>query len=639
VNKGETIDDDDKRQDEISQQIEIKKKELKVELGLRQLGFIENLTEITANDDEKFIGREKEIDRCLQILCKKKKKNLVIVGESGTGKTQMIRGIVKKILNKNVPRQLYNSEIFSIDISSIVSGTKYRGQFEERFKKVIDFFSIKQDIYTNYIVFIDEIHTLVGAGMAEGSLDAIAMLKPKLTTGEIQCIGATTPDEYRKKILKDLTLSRRFTPVFLNEASIQDTIDILEGIKKEYEEYHCVRIGSDIISTIVDLSSKYIKTRFFPDKAIDILDECCSRFLMEIERSKDKKQYEIKDKGYVLPERIIYDIVSDMSQIPLTTMTSDERNKLSNLENKMISVIVGQDKVIKSTVKSIQISRLGFREGEKPIGVFLFLGSTGTGKTLLAKTLSEKIFGTNKIIRLDMSEYMESCSVSKIAGANPGYIGYDEGGQLAEAVRKRPYSVILLDEIEKAHPQVINIFLQIFDEGRLTDSAGRYIDFRNTIIIMTSNIATAKIGRSKHMGFLVPDEIKENKDIEKFLLNEVKSHFPPEFINRIDEIMVFNKFSKENIKNIFEIEFNKSKDRLKEKGYSICLQPSAKDFICKTGHDEKYGARPMKRSIKKYIEEPVATLVFSGELKEEGIVYVSYRAGEEFPTYKAKNKK
>lgn len=609
-----------------------KKESGKLESSLKEMGFIRNLNEIAQENKENFIGRVKEIDRCVQILCRKKKRNLIIVGEAGTGKSALANGIVNRILENHVPKQLKNTNIYSLDISNIIAGTKYRGQFEERMKRVIDFFTTKTKV-SSTILFIDEIHNIIGAGAAEGAVDAVSILKPKLSDGELQCIGATTYDEYRKYILKDSALSRRFSPVFLEEPSVEDTLEIMRGIKSEYEEYHNISVHDDIIQQIVSLSHRYIKNRFFPDKAIDILDEACSKLLIEMEeKGKNDK------KKYILTEDTINQVVSEMAQMPISTISNNEKQKLAKLKINLSSIVIGQEKAVDSVSKAIQLSRAGFANPDKPFGVFLFLGQTGCGKSLLARKLSEVVFGTDKIIRLDMSEFMEKHTITKIIGAPPSYIGYDEGSQLGEMVRKKPYSVILLDEIEKAHPQVLNIFLQIFDEGRLTDSSGRLIDFRNTIIIMTSNIATAKIGKTKHIGYTVPDELREKKDIENFLLNEVKNYFSPEFVNRIDEIIVFNKLNQDDIRLIFDIEFNRVKERVKSQNISLMLTAGVKEFLCQKGYDEKYGARPMKRALKDYIECPLAEKIFSGDIEGGDVVYCSVSKENDLLQLKPKRK-
>lgn len=596
----------------------------KIEKNLISLGHIRNLNNIIISDPETFIGREEEIDRAIRILCRKQKRSLMIIGESGTGKTSLVKGIIEKIVNNSVPEKLLDKTCYQVFLDNIVAGTKFRGEFEKKIKDIIEFISLKNNISNSLpILFIDEIHTLVGAGAAEGALDASGIIKPRLSAGEIQCIGTTTIEEYRKRILPDAALSRRFTNIFLEEPNEKETIGIMKGIKSEYEDFHGVSISDDVLEEIVDLSSRYVKDRFFPDKAIDILDEACVKTVSSYQ--KKDRNFDYDDYGNVMiPKEIIGEIMTDFTRVPLSVMVGDEKKRLSCLSDKIKTMVVGQNDAVDRVVQAIHSSRAGFTDPEKPIATFLFLGSTGVGKTHLAKTLSNELFGTEKIIRLDMSEYMEKNSISRLVGSPPGYVGYEEAGQLTEAVRNRPYSVILLDEIEKAHPSVFNLFLQVFDEGRLTDSTGRFIDFRNTVIIMTSNIGVSGIkSGSKKIGFSFPKNIDDNESIEEYLIGKVKDFFAPEFFNRIDDTIVFRKINKENCHEILAIEISKTRERVKSRGYKIVVAASAKDFLVDQGFDEIYGARPIKRLIKKLIEQPLATMVVNGDLTKGDTVYIS----------------
>jgi ATP-dependent Clp protease ATP-binding subunit ClpC len=576
--------------------------------NLIKSGFIENLNDSVIKSKEKFIGREDELERCIRILLRKKKRNVIIIGESGTGKTSLVEGLATMIVSGNVPEKFKNTDIFSVNLGNIISGTKYRGQFEERMKNVIYFMEKANTLDKNIIMFIDEIHTICKTGSAEGAIDASSMLKPLLAKGEIQCIGTSTLEDYRKNIIKDSALMRRFSTIFLEEPSAEETKFILKSVKKEYERFHDVKIDDYIIDDIVYLSETYIKNRNFPDKAFDVLDEACTN---------------LSSKGISgeLTSDIIYNIISDMTSIPVTTVCGKEKEILSNLENKLSDCVIGQKEAIFTLSNAIKRSRIGLKDPNKPIGTFLFLGPTGTGKTLLTKTLSETLFGKDKIIRLDMSEYMDKMSVSKITGSSPGYVGYDDGSRFAEEVRKRPYSVILLDEIEKAHKEVLNVFLQIFDEGRMTDSVGRLVDFRNTIIIMTSNLATAELGKQS-IGFDSKTNDKDTKKSQKFLMEKVKGYFNPEFINRLDEVIIFNNIKEEDVENIFNIEIKKSIDRISKMDIDLEISNKAKRFICKEGYSEKYGARPMARTIQKYIETPFSCKILSDEIKPGDIVYL-----------------
>jgi ATP-dependent Clp protease ATP-binding subunit ClpC len=564
----------------------------KLKANLIAYGYIEDLNKKVTEKPEIFFGRETEIKRCIQILCRKSKRNVIVLGENGVGKTKLVEGIVKKIVEGDVPEKFKNAEVVSINFGNIVAGTKYRGQFEERMKVIATFVDDAAYLKKNLIIFMDEIHTLVNAGAAEGSLNASAILKPKLASDSIQCIGATTTTDYRKYFLKDEALARRFSIVTLEEPQKEEVVKMLIEVKPEYEKHHNLTISRDVVEEITTLSERYIKNRHFPDKAFDVLDESCS--LVAI------------NNGIEVTSDIIKSVISDFTGIPITSLSNDQKTSLLHLEKSISEKVVAQDKAIKIVSDAIKRSRIGLKDENKPIGVFLFLGSSGCGKTLLTKTLSECLFGKNKLIRLDMSEYMEKHSISKIVGAHPGYVGYDDGSAFCEEVRKKPYSVILLDEIEKADHAVLNIFLQIFDEGRMTDSFGRLVDFRNTIIIMTSNLATSKMKKQKTFGFSTkPTVITEQRDIEQFLMGQVKSYFSSEFMNRIDATVVFEPISKEAIEKIFEIEFGKFIHRVGKIGYGVSISESASAFLCEKGFSDEYGARPMVRAIQQYIEIPI----------------------------------
>jgi len=591
-----------------------------IETTLIQQGAIKNLNSVCVKRKEKIVCRENEIDRLVEILTRKKKRNPIIVGESGVGKTTLVMGLVDKIIEQEVPSKIRNSEVIEVSLGSVVAGSKYRGQFEERMINILKFFESKEKD-RNKIMFIDEIHHVIKAGSAEGSVDASAILKPKLSDDSLQCIGATTYDEYRKFLMADKAMARRFTPIFLEEPNVETTKEILMLVKGEYEEYHKVTVSEKQVEIIVNLANRYIKDKHFPDKAFDLLDESCAKMSMIKE---DLKDFQDKDSIALLDSEI-EKVVSKVSGVPITSLTLDEKESLKNLDDSISKSVVGQRLAIEAISNAIKRSRIGFKEEDKPIGVYLFLGPTGVGKTLLAKSLSKNVFGDDKIIRLDMSEYMEKYTVSKIIGSPPGYVGYDDGGQLTQMVKKKPYSVILLDEIEKAHKDVLNILLQIFDEGRLTDSQGQTISFKDCIIIMTSNLSVSKIDKiGNTMGFNKIDSIEENQDqIRKFLLKEAEKYFAPEFVNRLDEVVIFDKFSQEEIRKIMEIELGHSLDRIKGKGYALSVSEDAKDFIVKKGFDAKYGARPMKRAIATFLETPFAKLVFADEISAKDNVLVS----------------
>tara|TARA_B100000242_G_scaffold123182_1_gene86620 strand:- start:1555 stop:4086 length:2532 start_codon:yes stop_codon:yes gene_type:complete len=607
-----------------------------------------------------IVGREKEIERVSQILSRRKKNNPLLIGEPGVGKSAIAEGLALRIVEKKVSRILYNKRVVTLDLASIVAGTKYRGQFEERMKAVMNEIEKNDDI----ILFIDEIHTIVGAGGATGSLDASNMFKPALARGEIQCIGATTLDEYRQYIEKDGALERRFQKIIVQPTDIDETIDILKNIKDKYETHHNVNYTDEAIIACVKLTDRYISDRFLPDKAIDALDEAGSRVhitnmdvpenIVNLEKelenvrldknavvkkqkyeeaaklrddekriekelliAQEKWQEDLKQHRETVNEDDISEVVSMITGIPVNKIAKAELNQLSNLENKIEGRVIGQEEAVKTVVKAIQRNRAGIKDPNKPIGSFIFLGQTGVGKTQLAKILSDELFnGMDSLIRIDMSEYMEKFAVSRLIGAPPGYIGYEEGGQLTEKVRRKPYSVILLDEVEKAHPDVFNMLLQVLDEGVLTDSLGRKIDFKNTVIIMTSNIGAREVKDfGNGVGFGTESlKAQESKNIRKTIEKSLKKAFSPEFLNRVDEIVVFNSLDKNDLKKIIEIEIELLLKRTKEIGYNISISKKAIDFICDKGFDKKYGARPLKRAIQKYVEDLLAEEIVKTQL-------------------------
>ncbi|MFA5015247.1 MAG: ATP-dependent Clp protease ATP-binding subunit [Actinomycetota bacterium] len=617
-----------------------------------------------------LIGRKKEIDRIIQILSRRTKNNPILIGESGVGKTAIVEGLAQFICSKKVPSNLSGKRIFTLDLGSLVAGSRYRGDFEERLKKVLA--EIKDD--GDIILFIDEVHTLVGAGAAEGAIDAASILKPMLSRGEIQTIGATTVNEYRKYIEKDKALERRFQPIFINEPTVYETIEILKGLKDRYETFHGLDITEDAIVSAAKLSHRYISDRFLPDKAIDLIDEAASRSrvrtltappdLKELEinidkiagekkkaieaqdfekaaQLRDKEKQLIKEKREieeinirtkkvdkeVVGEHEITEVLSNWTGIPVYKLTSSESSKLLRMEDDLHKRVIGQDEAIKTVSKAIRRSRSGLKDPKRPIGSFMFLGPSGVGKTELAKTIAEFLFEKEEaLIQIDMSEYMEKHSVSKLVGSPPGYVGYDEGGQLTEMVRRKPYSVILLDEIEKAHPDVFNILLQIFEDGHLTDSQGKRVDFKNTVLIMTSNLGAREIQKNTPMGFkkintedLSYDEIKEK------VMSELKQAFRPEFLNRIDEVIVFHKLQKQQIYNIMDLMMSRVQQQLELQGIIIELKKSAKDLLLEKGYDSAMGARPMRRCIQNLIEDPISEKLISGEIKSGQRIEVSAR--------------
>ena len=617
-----------------------------------------------------IVGREKEIERVSQILSRRKKNNPILIGEPGVGKSAIAEGLALRIVQRKVSRVLFNKRVVTLDLASLVAGTKYRGQFEERMKAVMN----ELEKSTDVILFIDEIHTIVGAGGASGSLDASNMFKPALARGEIQCIGATTLDEYRQYIEKDGALDRRFQKVMIEPATPDETIEILNRIKEKYEDHHGVTYTDEAINACVALTSRYITDRFLPDKAIDALDEAGSRvhltnihvpeniidietkiedikveknkvvksqkyeeaaklrdteknLLEELERAKAEWEAETKTKRYTVTEDNVAEVVSMMTGIPLQRVGQTDSQKLLNMYESIATKIIGQDEAIKKLSRAIQRTRAGLKDPKKPIGSFIFLGPTGVGKTELAKELARFMFDSDDaLIQIDMSEYMEKFAVSRLVGAPPGYVGYEEGGQLTEKVRRKPYAVILLDEIEKAHPDVFNILLQVLDEGQLTDSLGRKVDFRNTIIIMTSNIGARQLKDfGQGVGFSTLAKTNQVDAHSRGVIeNALKRAFAPEFLNRVDDVVVFNTLGKEEIFKIIDIELKSLFDRVKALGYEVKLTERAKDFIADKGFDINFGARPLKRAIQKYLEDPIAEEILKGEVQQGAILEIDY---------------
>ncbi len=610
------------------------------------------------------IGRKDEIERVIQILSRRTKNNPCLIGEPGVGKTAVVEGLSEKIIAEDVPQMLKNKRVVSLDIASMVAGAKYRGDFEERIKKCLEEVKKAGDV----ILFIDEVHTIVGAGSAEGAVDAANILKPLLARGEVQLIGATTLNEYRKYIEKDSALERRFSPVTVGEPSTEETIAILQGIRDKYEAHHNVKITDEAIKSAVELSTRYINDRFLPDKAIDLVDEAASRVKMKVytqpeslkkledkitlldkekeeairmqdfekaasirdkeketreKLQKEKEKWENKNTKSVttLTKEDIADVVSSWTGIPVQKLTQSENEKLKKLETTLHQRVIGQNEAVEAVAKAIRRGRVGLKDPNRPIGSFLFLGPTGVGKTELSKALAESLFGNeDALIRIDMSEYMEPHSVSKLIGSPPGYVGFDEGGQLTEKIRRKPYSVILLDEIEKAHPDVMNMLLQILDDGRLTDSQGRTVDFKNTVIIMTSNVGARMITDKNTLGFTVstgkPEETqKEYENIKKDVMGELKKQFRPEFLNRIDEIIVFHKLTQEDVNQIIDIMLRQVQKRLEEQNINIEIDDSVKQLISKKGIDTNYGARPLKRAIQNILEDKIAEEILDGNIK------------------------
>lgn len=619
------------------------------------------------------IGRDAEITRIIEILSRRTKNNPVLIGEPGVGKTAVVEGLAQMIVDSKVPEVLKNKKVVSLDMSAMIAGAKYRGDFEERLKKSLN--EIKQN--GNIILFIDELHTIIGAGSAEGAMDAANILKPLLSRGEVQIIGATTLSEYRKYIEKDSALERRFQSVIVDEPSTEDTINILKGLKDKYEAHHKVKISEDAIEAAVNLSKRYINDRFLPDKAIDLIDEACSKIKLKsvtmpekvtklekeikkvnkdkeeaiiaqsfedaakfrdkekelkkkLEEEKNKwKKSEQKNEALVTSEDIC-DVISSWTKIPVSKLTKKESEKLKELDTKLKERVIGQDEAVEALARAIKRARVGLKDEKRPIGSFIFLGPTGVGKTELTKALAENLFGDeNSMIRFDMSEFMEPHSVSKLIGSPPGYVGYDDGGQLTEQVRRKPYSIILFDEIEKAHPDVFNILLQILEDGRLTDSNGRTVSFKNTVIIMTSNIGARSITENKTIGFMSKtDATKDYEKTKNEVMDELKRAFRPEFLNRLDDIIVFKKLSEESVEKITRLMLKDFEKLVENKNIKISIDESLVKFIAKTGFDTVYGARPLRRAIQSNVEDKFAEKMLDGEINAKDNVIVKYSDGE-----------
>jgi ATP-dependent Clp protease ATP-binding subunit ClpC len=617
-----------------------------------------------------IVGRQKELERIAQVLSRRKKNNPILIGEPGVGKSAIAEGLALRIVQRKVSRALFNKRIVSLDLASLVAGTKYRGQFEERMKAVLN----ELEKNPNIILFIDEIHTIVGAGNASGSLDASNMFKPALARGEVQCIGATTLDEYRQYIEKDGALERRFQKVLVDPTSPEETVEILNNIKEKYEDHHLVRYTDDAIKSCVNLTNRYISDRYLPDKAIDALDEAGARVHIsnihvpaeiinienKIEETRKKKMQSISSQKFeeaadlrdmerklqetldkekrkweeqaqinreVVTEENVAEVVAMMTGIPVQRIAKNESERLMNMEGELEHSVIGQNEAIKKVVRSIRRNRAGLKDPNKPIGSFIFLGPTGVGKTHLAKILAKYLFDTeDALVRIDMSEYMEKFAVSRLIGAPPGYVGYEEGGQLTEKIRRRPYSIVLLDEIEKAHPDVFHLLLQVLDDGVLTDSFGRRVDFKNTIVIMTSNIGSRQLKDfGQGVGFATAAKQASSSEHTKSVIeNALKKSFAPEFLNRIDDVIIFESLERESIHKIIDIELSHLYDRIRSMGHQIVVTDKAKDFICEKGWDAQFGARPLKRAIQKYVEDPLAEELIKTKLSEDDIIVVDF---------------
>jgi len=642
--------------------------------------FGRDLTELAKEGSlDPVIGRANEIERLVQILCRRTKNNPVLLGEAGVGKTAIVEGLAQKIVAQDVPDILGDRRIVVLDLAMMVAGTKYRGQFEERIKAVMN--EVRRA--KNVLLFIDELHTLVGAGGAEGAIDASNVLKPALSRGEIQCIGATTLDEYRKYIEKDGALERRFQTIMVEAPNKEDTIAIIKGLRDRYEAHHRVQITDEAVAAAVEMSDRYITARVQPDKSIDVIDEAGARIRLksmskppdladieeQIERLSIEKDEAVKAADYekaaelrdeaealrrkkeeiqrqwrakttevdgVVDEEVVAEVVSKMTGVPLTRLEKAESERLLKLEEELHKTVVSQDEAIKSISKAIRRARSGLKDPRRPMGSFIFVGPSGVGKTLLAKSLAEFMFGdAEALIRIDMSEYMEKHNVSRLIGAPPGYVGYEEGGQLTEQIRRRPYAVVLLDEIEKAHPDVFNMLLQIMEEGQLTDSFGRHVDFRNVVLIMTSNIGADLIKNKAGFGFAVPSEEADYKKIKDTLNAEIERYFRPEFINRLDEVIVFRPLNREDLNGIVEYELKKVFGRLEERDMALTLDQSAKDFLIDKGYNPDFGARPLRRAIEQYVEDPLSEAILRDEFQSGQVINVSRKDEEEHLSFSA----
>ena len=648
--------------------------------------FGRDLTRLAEDNKlDPIVGREKEIERVAQILSRRKKNNPILIGEPGVGKTAIAEGLALRIIQKKVSRVLFGKRVVTLDLASLVAGTKYRGQFEERMKAVMNELEKSPDV----ILFIDELHTIVGAGGASGSLDASNMFKPALARGEIQCIGATTLDEYRQYIEKDGALARRFQMVMVDSTTVEETIQILDNIKEKYEDHHHVIYTKEAIDACVKLSDRYISDRYLPDKAIDVLDEAGARvhinnihvpedivkfeeaiedvkkeknrvvksqkyeeaaqlrdrekkLIEQLDLAKAKWEEKTRTEKYTVDEDNVADVIAMMTGIPTKRIAQKESNKLLGMTEELSGKVIGQEEAIKKLTKAIQRTRVGLKDPKKPIGSFIFLGPTGVGKTELAKVLATYLFDKeDALIRIDMSEYMEKFSVSRLVGAPPGYVGYEEGGQLTEKVRRKPYSVVLLDEIEKAHPDVFNILLQVLDDGILTDGLGRRVDFRNTIIIMTSNIGVRDLKDfGSGIGFASAAR-RENEEeaMKSTIQSALKRAFSPEFLNRLDDVIVFNSLQREDIHKIIDLSLGKLFSRITQIGYNVELTDKAKDFLAEKGYDHQFGARPLNRAIQKYLEDPVAEEILKGEIEEGGTIQADYEGKGDLLTIKVKKTK
>ena len=629
--------------------------------------FGRDLTELARQGKlDPVIGREREIERATQVLCRRTKNNPVLLGEAGVGKTAIVEGFAQRVVNGEVPEILAEKRIVVLDLAMMVAGTKYRGQFEERIKAVMN--EVRRA--RNTILFIDELHTLVGAGGAEGAIDAANVLKPALARGEIQCIGATTLDEYRKYIEKDNALARRFQEIIVEPTSKDETIQILKGLKERYEEHHRVQITDDAIASAVEMSERYITARCLPDKAIDVIDEAGARVRLrtmtkppdlkdideDVERLNKEKEEAVANQDFekaadlrdqadklrrkkeqitrewreksretdgVVDEEVIAEVVSKMTGIPLTRLSTEDSLRLMNMEGELHKRVVSQEQAVAAVARAVRRSRSGLKDPKRPTGCFVFAGPTGVGKTLLAKALAECLFGdSDALVHIDMSEYMEKHNVSRLIGAPPGYVGYEEGGQLTEKIRRRPYSVVLLDEIEKAHPDVFNMLLQVMEEGRLTDSFGRNIDFRNTILILTTNAGAEAIKNEQAFGFQKPSDDASYESMKARVMDSIERVFRPEFLNRLDDVIIFRHLNNEDLKKVIDYELAKVRERLRERGFEIELTDEAKDFIIKQGSNLDYGARPLRRAIEQRIEDPLSEELLRGSFEGKNTILI-----------------